>query len=62
MLLTIKLTSFAYNVYDGRCWSKITAVTGNKKRDAANRQRVKTAIKKVPGPLEYMGYVYCFAT
>ncbi|KAG5188593.1 MBOAT, membrane-bound O-acyltransferase family-domain-containing protein [Tribonema minus] len=62
MLLTIKLSAFAYNVADGRIYEKLTASTGNERKDKVNKQRAKVALREVPGPLEYMGYTYCFAT
>lgn len=33
MVLTIKLSSFAYNVWDGRQWERIEKDTGDKKKD-----------------------------
>lgn len=33
MVLTIKLSSFAYNVWDGRKWAEIENDTGDKRRD-----------------------------
>lgn len=33
MVLTIKLSSFAYNVWDGRKWAEIEKDTGDKKKD-----------------------------
>ncbi|KAF1777658.1 Membrane bound O-acyl transferase, MBOAT [Phytophthora cactorum] len=48
MLLVIKLTSFAYNYYDGV------------KKVYEGRQ--KLAIKEIPSLLEFFGYVYSFTT
>ena len=33
MVLTIKLSSFAYNVWDGRKWDEIEKDTGDKRKD-----------------------------
>lgn len=33
MVLTIKLSSFAYNVWDGRQWAEIEKDTGDKRKD-----------------------------
>ena len=33
MVLTIKLSSFAYNVWDGRQWAEIENDTGDKRED-----------------------------
>jgi hypothetical protein len=63
MVLTMKLTSFAYNLYDGT--ADKARVFPDKphadKKDAklyAERQRF--AITRLPNPLEFFGYVYCF--
>jgi len=37
MVLTIKLSSFAYNVWDGRKWSEIEKDTGDKRKDRCVR-------------------------
>lgn len=62
MLLVIKLTSFAYNYYDG-----VVDKTGDKKDLAPGVARLyagrkKLAITEVPSLLEYFGYVYSFTT
>jgi lysophospholipid acyltransferase len=62
MLLTIKLSAFAYNVADGRNLAKITAPTGDERKDKANKAKAKLALTEVPSLLEYYGYTYCFAT
>lgn len=62
MLLTIKLTAFAYNVYDGRMLAKLQAPSGDERKDKVNKARVRLAVEEVPGLLEYLGYTYCFAT
>lgn len=56
MILLIKLTSFAYNYYDG--------VVGNSEPISNRTQetRRRLAITKLPSLLEYFGYVYNFTT
>lgn len=64
MLLVIKLTSFAYNYYDGvvdKTFEKKGAeMSPGKKRVYLERQ--KLAIDKIPSLLEFFGYVYSFTT
>lgn len=55
MVLTIKLYSLAYNLYDG----EVLATGGN---DRASKKCAKFAVSKLPGILEFMGYTFCFAT
>lgn len=52
MVLTMKLTSFAYNYYDGTYDYKNVS----KKDD----DRKRYAITKLPSLLQFMGYIYCF--
>lgn len=64
MVLTMKLTSFAYNVYDGigdrkNVFPEQPHTDKNKAKVYANRR--KFAIEKLPNLLEYFGYVYCFS-
>ena len=40
-VLTIKLTSFAFNVYDGRRWDSLFKTTGDKRKDRINESRRK---------------------
>ncbi len=63
MVLTMKLTSFAYNMYDG------TADKQNVFHDVPHtdknlakicKSRANYAITKLPNPLEFFGYVYEF--
>ena len=72
MVLTMKLTSFAFNMQDGaeKELSKEDAKADNKlantdkKAAAAKRlreSRAKFAIKSLPNPLEFLSYVFCFA-
>jgi len=61
MVLTMKLTSFAYNLYDGTYDKKNVFGTHSDKAAAkvyANRK--KFAIEKLPNLLEYFGYIFCF--
>lgn len=63
MVLTMKLTSFAYNLYDGVADRKnvFPEKPHEDKRKAkvyADRQRY--AVEKLPNPLEFFGYIYCF--
>lgn len=53
MLLVIKLTSFAYNYYDGVVQDRGTKLT---------ETRRKYAIYQLPSLLEFFGYTYCFTT
>lgn len=62
MLLVIKLTSFAYNYYDG-----VVDKTAEKKELSPGAAKVyaarkKLAITELPSLLEYFGYVYSFTT
>ncbi|TMW63010.1 hypothetical protein Poli38472_005628 [Pythium oligandrum] len=62
MLLVIKLTSFAYNYFDG-----VVDKTGEKKdlspaRAKLYAARKKLAITELPSLLEFFGYVYSFST
>jgi len=63
MVLTMKLTSFAYNLYDGTADKK--NVFPDKPYDDKYKAKVfgdraKFAITSLPNPLEFFGYVYCF--
>ena len=64
MLLVIKLTSFAYNYYDGvvdkTMAKKGTELTGGDKKLYNGRQQL--AIYEIPSLLEFFGYVYSFTT
>jgi hypothetical protein len=63
MVLTMKLTSFAYNLYDGTAdRKKVFPATPhtNKKDFKMFDDRRKYAIEKLPNPIEFFGYVYCF--
>ena len=63
MVLTMKLTSFAYNLYDGTADRKNVfpaAPHEDKKKAKVYGDRSKFAVEGLPGPLEFFGYVYCF--
>ncbi|CAH0488773.1 unnamed protein product [Peronospora farinosa] len=64
MLLVIKLTSFAYNYYDGvvdkTFEKKGDGMSPSKKKVYESRQ--KLAIQEIPSLLEFFGYVYSFTT
>lgn len=64
MLLVIKLTSFAYNYYDGvvdKTWATKGASL-SPGRAKVYQARQKLALTEFPSPLEYFGYVYSFTT
>lgn len=62
MLLVIKLTSFAYNYYDGVVDKRgdQPGLSPAKARVYAGRK--KLALTEIPSLLEYFGYVYSFTT
>jgi D-alanyl-lipoteichoic acid acyltransferase DltB (MBOAT superfamily) len=61
MVLTMKLTSFAYNLYDGTFdQDNINKDYGNDKQGKIYAERKKYAIEKLPNLLEFYGYIYCF--
>ena len=65
MILTIKLTMFGYNVYDGYTVTKspkFTVLNPHDPRDKLYYARVQYAIHELPSPLEFVGYVYFFPT
>mmetsp|Transcript_37512 Transcript_37512/g.49427 ORF Transcript_37512/g.49427 Transcript_37512/m.49427 type:complete len:542 (+) Transcript_37512:178-1803(+) len=77
MILCIKLTSFAYNYYDGKIGiaklqKKIATLKENNRAGSNDRKikglertvasQKKFAVNGVPNLLEYLGYVYCFTT
>lgn len=63
MVLTMKLTSFAFNLYDGT-YDKERVFKTYPDEDRKNQkiygQRKKFAITALPNPLEFFGYIYCF--
>lgn len=62
MVMTMKLTSFAFNYWDGVYDNQNVFVkeheTESKKRMYADRR--KFALRKLPNLLEYFGYMFCF--
>lgn len=63
MVLTMKLTSFAYNYFDGTADYKRVFPDSpyeDKKKAFVYAERRKFAITTLPNPLEFFGYVYCF--
>ena len=55
MVLTMKLYSLAYNLYDGH-------VLARGKDNRASKKCADVAVEKLPGIIEYLGYTFCFAT
>lgn len=63
MLLVIKLTSFAFNWYDGQACHRIqSSDSESPQRARVQKMRDSLAITEMPGPLEFLGYVYSFTT
>ena len=61
MVLTMKLTSFAYNLYDGTYdYERVFKHTHPDKEAKVFKQRKQFAITSLPNPLEFFGYIYCF--
>ena len=61
MVLTMKLTSFAYNLFDGTYDKKrVYATYEDKRKQRVYSDRKKFAIESLPNPLEFFGYIYCF--
>lgn len=64
MVLTIKLTSLAWNLYDGTIGLKNITENIEKiddKKSKIYKDRLKFSISKLPNLLEYYGYIYCFS-
>jgi len=62
MVLTMKLTSFAYNYYDGTYDKKRVFPEKpyeDKKKAKLYDDRKRFAIMKLPNLLEFFGYIYC---
>lgn len=55
MVLTMKLYSLAYNLYDGELLNR-------GKEDRAAKKCASVAVTSLPGIIEYLGYTFCFAT
>lgn len=61
MVLTMKLTSFAYNLYDGTYdKARVFGSHDDKKKARIYSDRKKFALQSLPNPLEFFGYIYCF--
>lgn len=61
MVLTMKLTSFAYNIYDGMVdKEKVFNTQHDDRNKRVYESRRKFAITKFPNLLEFLGYIYCF--
>eukprot|EP01038_Epipyxis_sp_PR26KG_P009308 gene9308-12542_t len=63
MVLTMKLTSFAYNFFDGTADRKRVfpdTPYSDKRVAKVYGDRQRFAIRSLPNPLEFFGYVYCF--
>mmetsp|Transcript_34143 Transcript_34143/g.32569 ORF Transcript_34143/g.32569 Transcript_34143/m.32569 type:complete len:522 (+) Transcript_34143:207-1772(+) len=62
MVLTMKLTSFAYNLHDGTADHEKVFSTKHedKKKIKMYGDRKKFAITALPNPIEFFGYIYCF--
>jgi hypothetical protein len=54
MVLTIKLYSMAYNLYDGELITKNMA-------DRAAQKCEALALKELPGIIKFLGYTFCFS-
>jgi len=54
MVLTMKLYSMAYNLYDGE-------LIAQGKTDRAAKKCANFAISEIPGIFEFLGYTFCFA-
>ena len=63
MVITMKLTSFAYNLYDGTAdHHNVFKLHSHDNKAMAKiyTERKKFAITSLPNLLEYFGYIYCF--
>ncbi|GMI34362.1 hypothetical protein TeGR_g1118, partial [Tetraparma gracilis] len=56
MVLTIKLYSLAWNLWDGEVLAK-----GNPGRNRATEKCGQFALREMPSLLEFMGYTFCFS-
>mmetsp|Transcript_27919 Transcript_27919/g.42954 ORF Transcript_27919/g.42954 Transcript_27919/m.42954 type:complete len:504 (+) Transcript_27919:84-1595(+) len=54
MVITIKLYSLAYNLYDGE-------LIAAGKEDRAAKKCAKFAVTKLPSLIEYLGFTFCFS-
>jgi len=63
MVLTMKLTSFAYNYYDGTYDKKNVFPEKpheDRRKAKVYADRSRFAVTELPSPLAFFGYVYCF--
>jgi D-alanyl-lipoteichoic acid acyltransferase DltB (MBOAT superfamily) len=62
MVITMKLTSFAYNLYDGTFDRKrvFETVYEDRRKARVYAGRKRFAVEGMPSLLEFLGYVYCF--
>ena len=60
MVITMKLTSFVCNLYDGTYDKKKVFAKHEGKNSSIMNDRKKYAIESLPNPLEFFGYMYCF--
>lgn len=60
MVLTMKLSAFAYNVHDGRTFAKARA--DGKELSKSDEVLSKFAVTKFPSILEFFGYAFCFTS
>ena len=61
MVLTMKLTSFGYNLYDGTYdRDKVFGELKDGKTKKMMEERRKYAVTSLPNPIEYFGYIFCF--
>ncbi|KAJ1409386.1 MBOAT, membrane-bound O-acyltransferase family-domain-containing protein, partial [Ochromonadaceae sp. CCMP2298] len=60
MVLTMKLTSFAYNLGDGGDKMVLQETPHEGKMAKVYADRARFAVRTMPSPLAYLGYVYCF--
>jgi hypothetical protein len=72
MILTIKLSSLAYNLYDGskKQVAHLTAMKqegraqsatpAERARGRSAETKLAFAVGALPNPLEFLGYIYCF--
>jgi len=59
MVLTMKLTSFAWNLYDGTADLKAVE-EGNKTGGTMFKSRYQFMVTSLPNPMEFFGYIFCF--
>ncbi len=61
MVVTMKMTSFAYNLYDGTVDAKnVFSDDHSESQRKLYQSRRRFAIQKIPDLADFFGYVYCF--